>query len=130
MFFNYSDKNLCILIDKDPDIKALATDKKEYLVTQRPVNIQITSKKSRYNVFIDAGFSYDGMTFIEGKVTGKTLIASFLHDAFCKDHAAIGHNRKLSSEVFRACLIAYNVPVCLANLECFLVDFFQRFRGW
>lgn len=130
MFFHCYEGDLVITIDKDPDIKLIPTLDKKYLETRNDVTVCINDGCLFYKLPIEAGFEYDGRTFIKGAVNGQNAIATFLHDVLCADHPIISHNRKLSSRVYRACLIAFGVPVWWANIQYFCVDFWQRFRGW
>ena len=48
----------------------------------------------------------------------------------CENHSYIDNDRQLSSNVFRALLIAAGVSGLKANIMFFAVDNFQRFCGW
>lgn len=58
------------------------------------------------------------------------LVASCLHDYMLENKALIDYDRRLSSKVFRACLLEAGVGKFKAKVMMEAVDLFQRTQNW
>ena len=92
---------------------------------------------TQYCFVIPKGFCYDGASIpfgfrwlIGAKGSDEFMIPSCVHDYMCLHHDVVGHDRQLSSMIFRELLIASGVGKLRAQTMYLAVDNFQRFCGW
>ena len=143
------DENVLITFDKEPvvQVRVIKPDMtpiqkksiaKYPFVCRRPLNVMIWDNKKlvQYNFIIKENYCYDGASIprffwrvIGSNASAEFLVASLVHDVLCENHQYIDHDRQLSSNVFRALLIASGVSEFKANIMYTAVDTFQRFCG-
>ena len=94
-------------------------------------------KFKQYNFTIRENYCFDGATIprlfwrvIGSSTDNQFLVAALIHDVLCENHKYIDNDRELSSQVFRALLIASGVSEIKANIMYLAVDTFQRFQNW
>lgn len=92
---------------------------------------------TQYCFVIPRGFCYDGASIpfgfrwlIGAKGSDEFMIPSCVHDYMCIHHDCVGHDRQLSSMIFRELLIASGVGKLRAQTMYLAVENFQRFCGW
>ena len=144
------DSNLLISFDREPVVAVRvilpnmsAFEKKsvaKYPFTcKKPLKVMIYDNKKfkQYNFEIKENYCWDGASIprfawrlIGAKTDNEFLIPSLVHDVLCENHYYIDSDRELSSNVFRALLIASGVSEFKANIMYAAVDVFQRFCGW
>lgn len=138
----YKDENLKIEFSSIPDCKVrfvppYATKKEVKEITSKPFVItkDLTVKINNLPIFvIPAGFCWNGSdiprifyTLLnESKDSAEMLVASCLHDFSLEHKNIINYDRRLSTDIFRGCLITAKVPVWKANLMAQAVDWFQK----
>lgn len=91
-----------------------------------------------YTVFIRKGYTWDGATIpfgfrwmLGGKENPQFLIPSCVHDKICENKYLVGHNRKLSSIIFKELLLACGCSKFKAEIMYQAVDNFQKLvREW
>lgn len=113
---------------------------KEYpFICKTDLNIAIFDKKKQknYKFSIPKGYCWNGSDIprifwrlVGSKSEPQYLIASCLHDFICEKHNIIDNDRRLSSMIFRACLLEAGVSKLKANIMAESVDLFQRFCRW
>lgn len=94
-------------------------------------------KQRKHEFTIPKNYCWDGATIprffwrlIGAKTSAEFLIPSMVHDWMCVYHASVGHDRNLSSRVFRALLHEAGVSGFKAQMMYLAVDNFQRCCGW
>lgn len=143
------DSNCLISFDKKPIVQVriiepeMSTLEKKSIerypfVCRKPLNVMIWDNKKfvQYNFIIKENYCWDGASIpklfwrvIGSNASAEFLVASLVHDVLCENHQYIDHDRQLSSNVFRALLIASGVSEFKANIMYKSVDIFQRFCG-
>lgn len=113
---------------------------KEYpFICKTDLNIAIFDhkKQKEYKFTIPKGYCWNGSDIprafwrlIGSKSEPQYLIASCLHDYTCEHHNIINNDRRLSSMIFRACLLEAGVSKLKAKIMAESVDLFQRFCNW
>ena len=146
----YEDDNLTIFFSEAPKVSvryivpSMTSLEKQSIkrypfINKKDLKVAIfDSKKEKcYKFTIHKDYVFDGATIprffwrIIGSPTDNNfLISSLCHDVLCENHSYIDNDRQLSSNVFRALLIAAGVSGLKANIMFFAVDNFQRFCGW
>lgn len=105
--------------------------------TDLSIAIFDNKKPKKYQFTIPKGYCWNGSDIprafwrlVGSKSDPQYLIASCLHDFLCERHSIIDNDRRLSSMIFRACLLEAGVSKFKANIMAEAVDMFQRFCGW
>lgn len=145
------DSNVLISFDREPivqvrvikpnmSIREKKSIAKYPFTCKKPLKVMIYDNKKfkQYNFEIKEGYCWDGMTIPRfawsligmSREDNRGLVAGLVHDVLCENHSYIDNDRELSSNVFRALLIASGVSELKANIMYFAVDNFQRFCGW
>lgn len=84
---------------------------------------------SHYTIYIKKGYTWDGASCPGFHHIPALLDASMVHDMMCENHALIGHDRQLSSMIFREMGIASGVNKAFMYTAYYAVDNFQKFFG-
>lgn len=95
-------------------------------------------KNKVYKFTIPKQFRWDGATIpsifwwiIGSKTNPKFMTASLLHDYLCCNKYVINFDRKLSSKVFRSCLITAGVNKIKAHVMYCIIEIYQSlFVDW
>ena len=145
------DSNVLISFDREPivqvrvikpnmSIREKKSIAKYPFTCKKPLKVMIYDNKKfkQYNFEIKEGYCWDGMTIPRfawsligvSREDNRGLVAGLVHDVLCENHEYIDNDRQLSSNVFRALLIASGVSELKANIMYFAVDNFQKFCGW
>ena len=144
------DSNVLIAFDKEPfiivrtikpDMSALEKKSiaKYPFCCKKPLRVLIFDNKKfkQYEFEIKEGYCYDGASIprffwrvIGSNAQAEFLIPALIHDVICENHQYVNNNRELSSNVFRALLIASGVSELKANIMFLAVDNFQKFCDW
>ena len=90
--------------------------------------------KNIYNFEVPKGYRWDGASIPSWLQWGvgkndepEYAVASMVHDVTCEDHSKVGHDRKLSSSIFKALLIQNGVISIFAKIMSWCVDLYQKF---
>lgn len=146
----YETDTLTLLFSDNPKIQireVLPTmgifEKKDALiypyVLMKKIDVTVFYHKEgmKYEFSVPKGFCWNGSdiprflwSIIGSQDEPQYLVASCLHDYLCIKHEAINNNRRLSSEIFKVCLLEADVPKCKANIMMECVDLYQRFCRW
>ena len=145
------DSNVLISFDREPivqvrvikpnmSIREKKSIAKYPFTCKKPLKVMIYDNKKfkQYNFEIKEGYCWDGMTIPRfawsligvSREDNRGLVAGLVHDVLCENHEYIDNDRQLSSNIFRALLIASGVSELKANIMYFAVDNFQKFCGW
>lgn len=145
----YSEKEISIFFDKEPDTclrmpeyaknkVELQSIKKYPFRNKQPLQVVIFVHKikKKYS-FIIPIMNWDGASIpkvfwmIIGSNTNPFYrIPSLIHDYLCLNKKSINYDRKLSTKIFEVLLKRAKVEDYKIQTMCFLVDNFQKFRGW
>ncbi len=146
----YSDKELEIAFDEKPCLgvryvlptqseREKASIKKYPFICRRKLEVIIIDKKinKSYNFAIPKSYCWNGSDIprifwrlVGSKSEPQYLIGSCLHDFMLENKFIIDYNRRLTSLVFRGCLLEAGVSKLKANIMSEAVDLFQRFQKW
>ena len=125
-----------------PDVLKTNDEEKPFtLNNDMTFKIRYTDKDEKeqvYKIGVKKGYKWDGasipkiLQWIIGKNTNPAFaVASMLHDVMCENHAEIGNDRKLSSNVFKALLKQNGTSNFKANVMTWAVDLYQKlFVNW
>lgn len=108
--------------------KQITNENKKQFITSVPSSLtSVMNDGTCVTLHARAGYAYDGATipFNIGKGDMRLLIPALFHDLMCDDKSIIDYNRKLSSEIFKATLIACGVPKWKATVMYTVVDIYQ-----
>lgn len=102
------------------------------------VLVEDHKKNKVYEFTIVKGYCFDGASIpgwilkvvIGAKTDNKFLIAAMVHDWMCENHEVVGHDRNLSSRVFKGLLLTGGTSKFKSQLMYLGVDNFQRFQKW
>ena len=146
----YCNKKVKIFFDDTPRIgiryilpsteKELKKSIKKYpFINKKILKVLLSDliKNKKYKFEIPKYYCFDGASVprffwrvIGSNTDNKFLIAALIHDYLCENHHIIDNDRKFSTQVFNALLVASEVhPIkrfCMKNS----VDFYQRFCDW
>lgn len=143
------DENVLICFDKEPVVQVrVIKPTMNKLERQSVLRYPFVCKKSlkvliydhkkfkQYNFEIRENYCWDGCSIprifwriIGANTAAEFLIPSLIHDILCENHKYIDNNRELSSQVFRALLIASGVGEIKANIMYAAVNIYQKLRG-
>jgi hypothetical protein len=94
-------------------------------------------KSKSYKFIIPKGYCWNGSDIprifwriVGSKSEPQYLIASCLHDFVLENKKIINHDRRLSTEIFKGCLLEAGVNQIKANIMAEAVDLFQCFCDW
>lgn len=144
------DKNVLICFDREPVVqvrvvKPTMNKLERQAVTRYPfinktplqVMIYDNKKFKQYNFTIPKNYCWNGSDvprffwrIIGSKSEPQYLISSCLHDYLLENKSIIDYNRRLTSLVFKCCLIEAGVSKLKANIMAESVDLYQRFCRW
>lgn len=112
--------------------------KKFPFICKSSLNVAIFDRKKEkcYKFTIHKDYCWNGSDIprifwrlVGAKSEPQYLIASCIHDFICQQHDVINNDRRLSSMIFRACLLEAGVNKFKANVMAESVDLFQRIVG-
>lgn len=146
----YKSEKLSIFFDKAPhvcvryilpsmnELEKLSIKEFPFICkTELDVALFDNEKSKSYKFTIPKGYCWNGSDIprafwrlVGSKSEPQYLIASCLHDYLCEHHNIIDNDRRLSSMIFRACLLEAGVSKFKANIMAESVDMFQRFCKW
>jgi hypothetical protein len=146
----YKSKNLSIFFSNAPHVcvryvTPSMTDKEKKSIKKYPfickteleVAIFDHTKGKKYKFTIHKGYCWNGSDIprifwriIGSKSEPQYLIASCLHDWMLEHKQTIDYNRRLSTEVFKGCLLEAGVGKVKASIMAEAVDLFQLFCDW
>lgn len=147
----YKDSKLAIFFSSTPNVgiryvipTMTSLEKlsiKEYpFICKTDLNIAIFdhTKQKEYKFTIPKGYCWNGSDIprmfwriIGPKSEPQYLISSCIHDYICEHHNIIDNDRRLSSMIFRACLLEAGVSKLKAEIMYMAVDNFQKiFCDW
>lgn len=146
----YSDDKICILFSEKPCLgvryvlptqseREKASIKKYPFICRKRLEVTIIDKQigKFYNFAIPKSYCWNGSDIprifwrlVGSRSEPQYLIASCLHDFMLENKYLIDYNRRLTSLVFRGCLIEAGVSKLKANIMSEAVDLFQRFQKW
>lgn len=140
MFIWCNKDYLKIVSDKVPQTavrKPLPTDSKEErkdkakkpYINKVEVTFYIDYLGSKYVVYIQRGYTWDGSSCPGFHHIPALLDASCLHDVLTENHKLINYDRQLSSMIFREMGIASGVNKAFMYTAYHLVDNFQKIFG-
>lgn len=95
-------------------------------------------KKNIYCFEVPKGYKWDGASIPSWLQWGvgkndapQYAVASMVHDVTCEDHSKVGHNRKVSTGIFKALLMQNGVLSIGAKIMSWFVDLYQKiFADW
>lgn len=143
------DENVLIAFDREPVVQVRVIkptmNKLERqsvirypFINKKPLKVLIYDHKKfkQYDFVIRENYCFDGATIprffwriIGSNASNEFLVAALIHDVLCENHRYIDYNRELSSNVFRALLIASDVNKIKANIMYVAVNEYQKFFG-
>lgn len=147
----YTDKNLTIQFDEVPYLSVRVavpsmTDiekksiKKYPFINKRDLKVRIIYhvKDDRIHEFtIPKNYCWNGSDIprcfwrlVGAKSEPQYLVASCLHDYVLENKHLILNDRRLSTEIFKGCLLEAGVGKIKAQIMAECVDMFQRFCDW
>lgn len=113
--------------------------KKFPFICKSSLNVAIFDHKKEkcYKFTIHKDYCWNGSDIprffwrlVGAKSEPQYLIASCLHDWVLEHKQVIDYNRRLSTEIFKACLLEAGVGKIKASIMAEAVDLFQRFQNW
>ena len=146
----YEDDELAIFFNHKPHVCIRyvipsMTNKEKKSIKKYPfickTNFEVTifdhTKNKKYIFTIHKGYCWNGSDIprffwriIGSKSEPQYLIASCLHDWVLEHKQVIDYNRRLSTEIFKGCLLEAGVGKVKASIMAEAVDLFQRFCNW
>ena len=146
----YEDDELAIFFNQTPHVcvryvTPSMTDKEKKSIKKYPfickTNLEVTIfdhiKSKKYMFTINKGYCWNGSDIprifwrlVGSKSEPQYLIASCLHDWMLEHKQTIDYDRRLSTEVFKGCLLEAGVGKVKASIMAEAVDLFQRFCDW
>ena len=147
----YEDNNLTIQFDSEPnvairyilpsDTEAVKKSIKKYpFINKTTLHVFVNNNKDNrvYDFEIPKGYCFDGASvprffwrIIGSNTDNKFIIAAMVHDYMCENHSVVGHDRKLSTNIFNSLLKVSEVGNFKRYLMKNSVDIFQKcFCHW
>jgi hypothetical protein len=146
----YNDDKITIFFSNTPHVcvryvTPSMTDKEKKSIKKYPfickTNLEVTifdhTKSKKYKFTINKGYCWNGSDIprifwrlIGSKSEPQYLISSCLHDWMLEHKQTIDYDRRLSTEIFKGCLLEAGVGKVKASIMAEAVDLFQRFCDW
>lgn len=111
--------------------------KKYPFINKRSLKVEITYQEKIYGFTIPKNYCWNGSDIprifwrlVGAKSEPQYLVASCLHDYTLENKSIINYNRRLTTEIFRGCLMEAGVGKIKAQIMAECVDLFQHFCDW
>ena len=144
------DENVLIAFDREPVVQVRVikptmnklerqSAKLFPFINKTPLQVMVYDHKKfkQYNFTIPKNYCWNGSDIprifwriIGSKSEPQYLISSCLHDWVLENKQVIDYNRRLSTDIFRCCLLEAGVGKVKASIMAESVDLYQRFCLW
>lgn len=113
----------------DPKDIIINKNKKPFItINETQFKIRLNNNET-LNLLVPKLYPFDGATILFGIGKGnmKLLIPALIHDIICENKNLVNYNRKLSSMIFKECLIKCKVNWLIAEIMFICVDVYQKY---